>query len=357
MAPVVKELKKNNSIITKVCVTAQHREMLDQVLSFFEITPDYDLDLMMPNQTLNQLSSRILIKIDDVFQNFKPDLVLVHGDTTTSSMVALASYHNNIKVGHIEAGLRTYNKNSPFPEEINRQLTARIADFNFAPTKSSKENLLQEKIREESILVTGNTVVDALMLADNQLKNNYKNAEIENLNKSLDFSKKIILITGHRRESFGESFLNICNAIAEIGKREDVQIVYPVHLNPNVQKPVFSILNNKSNILLIDPLSYPSFIWLLKKSFLIITDSGGIQEEASTFGIPLLITRNVSERMEAVNLGFSKIVGSDKKKIITEVLSILDKFKGFKDTFNPYGDGKASNRIVKYIIKNSINET
>lgn len=356
MAPVVKEFKKNNSIITKVCVTAQHREMLDQVLSFFEIIPDYDLDLMKPNQTLNQLSSRILIKIDDVLEDFKPELVLVHGDTTTSSIVALASYHKNIKVGHIEAGLRTYNKNAPFPEEINRQITARIADYNFAPTKSAEENLLKEKIPSNTIVVTGNTVVDALLLADNRLTDNYSNNEIENLQKFIDTSKKIILVTGHRRESFGESFLNICSAIAEVGNRDDVQIIYPVHLNPNVQKPVYSILKNKTNILLIDPLSYPSFIWLLKKSFLIITDSGGVQEEASTFGIPLLITRKVSERKETINLGFSKIVGSNKEKITLETVTLLDNFKGFKEAHNPYGDGKASHRIMNFILENNSNE-
>jgi UDP-N-acetylglucosamine 2-epimerase (non-hydrolysing) len=351
MAPVVNEFKRNNSIITKVCVTAQHREMLDQVLSFFDITPDYDLDLMKPNQNLNQLSSRILMKIDEVLEDFNPDLVLVYGDTTTSSIVALASYHQNIKVGYVEAGLRRYNKKASFPEEVNRQITAIIADYNFALTASSKDNLLEEKINSNTIEVNGNTVVDALFLADNKLKKDYSNPEIEELKIRLDFSKKIILVTGHQRESFGENFLKICNAISKISERDDVQIVYPIHLNPNFQKPVFSILNNNSNILLMPPLMYPSFIWLLKKSFLIITDSAGVQEEVSTFGIPLLITREDSERKETINLGFSKIVGADKEKIIVEANTILDDFKGFKDIFNPYGDGKASNRIMNFILK------
>jgi UDP-N-acetylglucosamine 2-epimerase (non-hydrolysing) len=336
----------------KVCVTAQHREMLDQVLDFFEIVPDYDLDLMQPNQTLNQLSAHILSKIDKVFIKEKPDLVLVHGDTTTSAIVALAAFHRGIKVGHIEAGLRTYNKQAPFPEEINRQITSRIADIHFTPTSQATQNLLSEGIAKNNIIQTGNTVIDALLWTINKIeKKDYFHPEIAQLKKDIPTDKKIVLVTGHRRENFGEGLRHLCQALSKIAKREDVAIIYPVHLNPNVKDVVYELLSNKENIHLVNPVSYPAFIWLMQQSFLIISDSGGIQEEAPSLGKPVLVTREVSERPEGLAAGFSVLVGADKTKIITEVTKILDNFKGFKMMENPYGDGKASERIVRYLLK------
>jgi UDP-N-acetylglucosamine 2-epimerase (non-hydrolysing) len=353
MAPLYHELKKNNFKV-KVCVTAQHREMLDQVLDFFEIVPDYDLDLMHKNQTLNILSANILNKIDAVFIDVKPDLVLVHGDTTTSSMVALAAFHLGIQVGHIEAGLRTYNKKAPFPEEINRQLTSRIADIHFTPTKQATQNLLDEGVLQKSIVETGNTVIDALLLAVDKIGEvNYVHPEIEELKQCLPSDKKIVLVTGHRRENFGEGFENLCQSLLTISEREDVAIVYPVHLNPNVKEVVYQRLANKTNIHLIAPVSYPAFVWLMQQSFLIVTDSGGIQEEAPSLGKPVLVTRSVSERPEGVAAGFSSLVGTGQKKITESILSALDHFRGFEKKQNPYGVGNASQKIVDYLL-NSI---
>jgi UDP-N-acetylglucosamine 2-epimerase (non-hydrolysing) len=357
MGPLYHELKKSKFEV-KVCVTAQHREMLDQVLDFFEIVPDYDLDLMQANQTLNGLSSKILFKIDEVFTIEKPDLVLIHGDTTTSSMVALAAFHLGIKVGHIEAGLRTYNKQAPFPEELNRQLTSRIADIHFTPTQQATQNLLQEGISINTIVQTGNTVIDALFWAINKIKKeNYSHPEIEKLKQLIPLYKKIVLVTGHRRENFGEGFQNLCEALLEISKRDDVVIVYPVHLNPNVKDIVYSLLSNKVNIQLIAPVSYPAFVWLMQQSFLIVTDSGGIQEEAPSLGKPVVVTRTVSERPEGVLAGFSTLVGTDTTKIINTIQNILDNFTEFANPMNPYGNGDASKRIVEYLRSSTLRQT
>ena len=351
MAPLYQELKKQDFFEVKVCVTAQHREMLDQVLVFFDIVSDYDMDVMQPNQTLNGLSANILSKMDQVLNDSKPDLVLVHGDTTTTSMVALAAFHKGIKVGHIEAGLRTYNKQSPFPEELNRQLTGRIADFHFAPTLKANQNLLSEGIKKNAIVVTGNTVVDALYLTLAKLDSGFTNETIENLKAKIDFNKKVVLVTGHRRESFGEGFENICKAILELTKNKEVVIVYPVHLNPNVQKTVVEMLSGVRNIHLIAPMEYPSFVWLISKSSLIISDSGGIQEEAPTFNIPVLVTREATERDEGIKAGFSYLVGTNTAKIVHTANELLQPKLSLEVKQNPYGDGKACEKIIDFIQK------
>ncbi|HEY6142818.1 MAG TPA: UDP-N-acetylglucosamine 2-epimerase (non-hydrolyzing) [Flavobacterium sp.] len=351
MAPLYHELQKNNFEV-KVCVTAQHRQMLDQVLDFFEIVPDYDLDLMQPNQTLNGLSAKILSKVDGVLVIEKPDLVLVHGDTTTSSMVALAAFHLGIKVGHVEAGLRTYNKQAPFPEEVNRQISSRIVDVHFTPTQQATQNLLNEGISPNAIAETGNTVIDALFWTLNKIEQeDYQHTEIEQLKSTLSFDKKIVLVTGHRRENFGTGFQNLCDALLKVSERDDVEIVYPVHLNPNVKDIVYEMLSNKKNIKLISPVSYPAFVWLMKQSFLILSDSGGIQEEAPSLGKPVLVTRTVSERPEGVAAGFSTLVGTDTQKITMNIYAILDDFVGFKNPINPYGNGNTSRKIVDYLLK------
>jgi len=361
MAPLYHELRSLDQLGTglaqfdnvdvKVCVTAQHREMLDQVLEFFEIVPDYDLNLMQAKQTLNGLGASILSKMDAVLQDAKPHLVLVHGDTTTSAMVALAAFHLGIKVGHVEAGLRTYNKQVPFPEELNRQITSRIADIHFTPTKAASQNLWNEGIAKNNIIETGNTVIDALFWTVNKLENsNYSHPEIEALKNTIPLNKKIVLVTGHRRESFGEGFENLCEALLTISKRADVAIVYPVHLNPNVKDIVYEKLANKDNIILIPPASYPAFVWLMQQSFLIVTDSGGIQEEAPSLGKPVVVTRTVSERPEGVTAGFSTLVGTDTTKIIHAIEDLLNNFTGFENPINPYGTGDASKRIVDYLL-------
>lgn len=349
MAPLYHELKENNFEV-KVCVTAQHREMLDQVLAFFDIIPDYDLDLMQPNQTLNNLSALILSKMDKVLLEVKPDLVFVHGDTTTSSMVALASYHLGIKIAHVEAGLRTYNKHSPFPEEINRQLTGRLADLHFTPTNEATSNLLKEGISSSVIIQTGNTVIDALFWTiDKITKENFKHPEIEELKTIIPADKKLVLVTGHRRENFGTGMQNLCEALLTVSERDDVIIIYPVHLNPNVKDTVNELLGDKKNIQLIKPVSYPAFVWLMQQSFLIVSDSGGIQEEAPSLGKPVLVTRNTSERPEGVLAGFSKLVGTDKEKIKDVIKDLLDNFKGFDNKSNPYGNGNASKNIISFL--------
>lgn len=353
MAPLIREFFKNNDLFeTKVCVTAQHRKMLDQVLDFFEITPDYDLDLMKPNQDLYTLTSDIILGLKNILHDFKPDYVFVHGDTTTSMASSVAAFYSGLKVCHVEAGLRTYNKFSPFPEEINRQLTSRIADFHFAPTIQSKQNLLSENISENSIIVTGNTVIDALIqsVEKTQLINS---SEIESLKQVIDFSKKIILVTGHRRENHGQGFIDICLALKDIAFRNDcVQIIYPVHLNPNVIDVVFDMLSDVSSISLIDPLSYPSFVWLMNHSYLIITDSGGVQEEAPSLGKPVLVLRETTERPEAVNSGTVLLVGTNKNKIVSvceELIYNEVKYKEMSSLSNPYGDGNACKKIVNFI--------
>lgn len=352
MAPLVKEFQKHQNFETKVCVTAQHREMLDQVLDFFDITPDYDLDLMKPNQNLYTLTADIITGLKPVLEDFKPDYVYVHGDTSTSSIAALAAFYSGAKVCHVEAGLRTHNKWSPFPEEMNRQLTGRIADYHFAPTTQSEKNLLAENINEKDILVTGNTVIDALLDSSERVKN-INNPEINRLQTIVDDKKKLILVTGHRRENHGQGFINICEALKEIAvSNPDVQIIYPVHLNPNVQKPVYEILSGVGNIQLIDPLAYPAFVWLMNQSYLIITDSGGVQEEAPSLGKPVLVMRDTTERPEAVEAGTVILVGTDKNRIVSECDKLLndkEQYKKMSGLHNPYGDGKACQRIAKFV--------
>ncbi len=351
MAPVIQKFLKESSLTTKVCVTAQHREMLDQVLNFFEIIPDYDLNLMRPGQSLFTITSDVILKLKDVLEDFDPSYVFVHGDTTTTMAASLASFYHGAKVCHVEAGLRTFNKKAPFPEEINRQVTGRITDIHFAPTEKSKKNLLEEKVKENEILVTGNTVIDALLDSVKRVREKApkKTASLDHL----DTTKKWILVTGHRRENFGEGFLNICRALKEIAeKRREVEIIYPVHLNPNVQKPVFELLSTIENIHLIEPMDYPSFVWLMDQSYLIITDSGGVQEEAPSLGKPVLVMRETTERPEAVEAGTVKLVGTNKELIAREALHLIDDSDAYSlmsKAHNPYGDGQASNRIVEFI--------
>ena len=358
MAPVVKAFLNNTKDFeTKVCVTAQHREMLDQVLDIFEIKPDFDLNIMKAGQDLYDITSRVVLGMRDVFNSFKPDVVLVHGDTTTSTMVALAAFYKQIPVAHVEAGLRTNNIYSPYPEEMNRQITGRIANFHFAPTEMAKNNLLKENVDEKNIFVTGNTVIDALHLAldkvkqDSQLQKNIKEKLHKQLGEDFGIEKgKFILVTGHRRENFGQGFLNICHALKDIAvKYPEINIIYPVHLNPNVQKPVYDILGNTTNIFLISPLDYLPFIYLMQHSYIILTDSGGIQEEAPSLGKPVLVMRDTTERPEAVEAGTVKLVGTNKDLIVSEVTKLIENFDYYNKMSkanNPYGDGKASERIV-----------
>lgn len=352
MAPLVKEFLKNNDFETKVCVTAQHREMLDQVLDFFEIKPDFDLNLMRPNQNLFTLTADIITELKPVLDEFQPDYVYVHGDTSTSTIAGLAAFYSGAKICHIEAGLRTHNKWSPFPEEMNRQLTGRLADYHFAPTQQSYDNLIKENIKSENIVITGNTVIDAL-LDSSQKVQNIQNEEINFLKTIVDINKKLILVTGHRRENHGQGFINICEALKEIAENNnDVQIIYPVHLNPNVQKPVYEILSGVENIKLINPLAYPAFVWLMSQSYLIITDSGGVQEEAPSLGKPVLVMRDTTERPEAVEVGTVILVGTDKSKIMEEANVLLNnknRYNSMSELHNPYGDGKACERIVNFI--------
>ncbi|SEP54756.1 non-hydrolyzing UDP-N-acetylglucosamine 2-epimerase [Flavobacterium urocaniciphilum] len=359
MAPLVKNFLLNKNFHTKVCVTAQHREMLDQVLDFFEIIPDYDLNLMKKDQNLFSLTSDIIINLKPILEEFKPDFVYVHGDTTTSMAVSLASFYSGAKVCHVEAGLRTNNKLSPFPEEMNRQITGRIADFHFSPTIESKNNLLIENVKNDSILVTGNTVIDALLFSKSKLLN-YKNDEINFLEEIIDSSKKIILVTGHRRENHGKGIQNICNALIDIANsyKDTVQIIYPVHLNPNIKDTVNEMLGNHSNIKLIHPLSYPAFVWLMNQSYLILTDSGGVQEEAPSLGKPVLVLRDTTERPEAVKAGTVILVGTDKNAIIKTCSELLDNnsiYLKMTKTHNPYGDGLASKKIIEFIENQFIN--
>ena len=356
MAPLVLAFKDEKSFITKICVTAQHREMLDQVLEFFEITPDFDLNVMKPNQNLYSLTATIIEGMKPVLEEVQPDFVYVHGDTTTSMAVGIAAFYSGAKVCHVEAGLRTFDRKYPFPEEFNRQLTGKIADYHFAPTILSQKNLLQENTNTNNIIVTGNTVIDALLFGIEKVNiSNYKDTEIENLKETLDFQKKIILVTGHRRENHGQGLLNICSALKAIAeKNSETQIIYPVHLNPNVEKPVYKLLSGITNIKLVKPLAYAAFIWLMEKSFLIITDSGGIQEEAPSLGKPVLVTRDTTERPEAVEEGTVILVGTDTKRIIEETQKLIsDKtyYNSMSMLHNPYGDGKASSKIVSFIKK------
>lgn len=353
MAPLVIQLKKDTSFETKVCITAQHREMLDQVLAFFEITPDFDLDLMKPNQNLYSLTGDILNYLKPVLEDFRPDFVYVHGDTTTTMAASIAAFYSGAKVCHVEAGLRTNNKWAPFPEEINRSITGRVTDYHFAPTQTSMNNLIKENVEVKNIVVTGNTVIDALNISVEKVNSEtFIDEEIDYL-KSIISAERIILVTGHRRENHGQGFIDICNALREIAsKYPDVQIIYPVHLNPNVQKPVYDLLSNVSNIKLISPLGYPAFVWLMNKSFIIITDSGGVQEEAPSLGKPVLVMRETTERPEAVEAGTVKLVGTNKEKIITETKALFENEKNYQkmsELHNPYGDGMAVERIISFI--------
>lgn len=356
MAPLVQEFQNNiDSFETRVCVTAQHRDMLDQVLDFFEIKSDYDLNLMKPNQNLYSLTSDILIKLQSVLEDYKPDYVFVHGDTTTAMAASIASFYSGAKICHIEAGLRIFNKKSPFPEEVNRQIIGRIADFHFAPTTKARDNLIKENIDHSSIIVTGNTVIDALLNSINKV-NNIENDEIKNLKSLVDKNKKIILVTGHRRENHGQGFINICESLKQIAINNDnAQIIYPVHLNPNVKEVVYRELSGIDNISLINPISYPSFVWLMNQSYLILTDSGGIQEEAPSLGKPVLVMRDTTERPEAVSAGTVILVGTDKQKIVenTEILlNDLRSYQHMSTLHNPYGNGTACKKIVDFMLSN-----
>lgn len=362
MAPLVKAFEKETNIISKVCVTAQHREMLDQVLEMFDIKPDYDLNLMKPGQDLYDITANVLLGMKSVLEDFKPDVILVHGDTTTTSSASVAAFYQKIKVGHVEAGLRTGDIYSPFPEEINRLMCSIIANYHFAPTTTSQNNLLKENKDPKNIIVTGNTVIDALFLALDKIENNQelKSKIIESINSQykLQDDKKIILVTGHRRENHGQGFINICEALKEIAiTNPDIDIVYPVHLNPNVQKPVKEILSNTPNVYLINPLQYEQFIYMMNKSYFIITDSGGVQEEAPSLGKPVLVMRDTTERPEAVEAGTVKLVGTSKEFIIKEAQILIDdenEYNKMSKSHNPYGDGRACERIVEFIkeVKN-----
>ena len=355
MAPLVKEFQKDTEHFeTKVCVTAQHRQMLDQVLEVFGITPDYDLNIMAPNQDLYDITSKVLLGLRDVLKDFAPDVVLVHGDTTTSMAASLAAFYRQIAVAHVEAGLRTYDMLSPWPEEMNRQVTDRICTYYFAPTGQSRQNLLRENIEEKKIFVTGNTVIDAWLMAVDIIAT--KTGMEEQIHKEIQEKgytvgeRDYILVTGHRRENFGEGFLHICKAIRELASQyPDIDIVYPVHLNPNVQKPVYELLSGLDNVFLISPLDYLPFIYAMQHSILLLTDSGGVQEEAPSLGKPVLVMRNTTERPEAVEAGTVKLVGTDAETIVGNVVELLrnkELYKRMSETHNPYGDGQACERIV-----------
>lgn len=364
MAPLVKEFQKHpDTFETIVCVTGQHREMLDQVLQLFEIQPNYDLNIMKQGQDLYDVTARVLVGMRDVLQETKPDVVLVHGDTTTSTAAALAAFYQQIPVGHVEAGLRTHNIYSPWPEEMNRLITGRIATYHFSPTELSRQNLLKENVSDEKIIVTGNSVIDALYWVVDKIKSNElldtelkqilltSGYDVTRLNKG----KKLVLITGHRRENFGDGFINMCTAIKDLTQKyPEVDFVYPMHLNPNVRKPIHKVfgedLSNLGNMFFIEPLEYLSFVYLMEKSTIVLTDSGGIQEEAPGLGKPVLVMRDTTERPEALDAGTVKLVGTDYHKITTEVSLLLDDTNTYEimsEAINPYGDGKACQRIIR----------
>ena len=362
MAPLVKEFQKYpETFKTIVCVTGQHREMLDQVLRIFDIQPDYDLNIMKQGQDLYDVTARVLTGMREVLKETQPDIVLVHGDTTTSTAAALAAFYQQIPVGHVEAGLRTHNIYSPWPEEMNRQITGRIATYHFAPTSLSKDNLLQEGVSEERIIVTGNTVIDALYMVVEKIKNDgILSCELEKVLKAsgydigrLSDGRKLVLITGHRRENFGDGFISMCKAIKSLSEKyPEVDFVYPMHLNPNVRKPSYEVFgeSQRANLFFIEPLEYLSFVYLMEKSAIVLTDSGGIQEEAPGLGKPVLVMRDTIERPEALEAGTVKLVGTDYDKIVNEVSGLLDNqeyYEKMSKAVNPYGDGKACSRIVK----------
>ena len=360
MAPLVKALQKDSEHFeTKICVTAQHRQMLDQVLEVFDIVPEYDLNIMAPNQDLYDITSRVLVGLRDVLDDFAPDIVLVHGDTTTSMAAALAAFYRQIPVGHVEAGLRTYNMLSPWPEEMNRQVTDRMCTYYFAPTEKSRQNLLRENVDATKIHVTGNTVIDALLMAVDiiEKKPQIKTAiedELRDKGYAMD-NRSYILVTGHRRENFGEGFLNICKAIRQIAEEHpEMDIVYPVHLNPNVQKPVYELLSGTPNIYLVKPLDYLPFVYAMQHSTLLLTDSGGVQEEAPSLGKPVLVMRETTERPEAVEAGTVRLVGTNVAAIVGNVQELLhdpEVYRKMSESYNPYGDGHACERIVDALRK------
>lgn len=356
MAPVVKALEANPEIQSLVCVTAQHREMLDQVLSLFDITPDYDLDIMKSGQSLTQASSRMLLALEPILEDCQPDLVLVHGDTSTTLCGAQAAFYQQIPIGHVESGLRTYNIYSPWPEEANRQLTSIITKLHFAPTKTAAQHLYDEHNNPEFIYVTGNTVVDALLDVKEKLENDESlKADLQQQFSKLDFTKRRVLITGHRRENFGSGFESICQAIRELAQKyPDHEFVYPVHLNPNVKEPVNRLLKDLSNVKLIEPQDYLPFVYLMSTSHIILTDSGGIQEEAPSLGIPVLVMRETTERQEAVEAGTVKLVGTHAPTIVAEVSNLIENealYLKMSQAHNPYGDGNASKRITNTIVE------
>ena len=356
MALLIKEFQKRAEFEVKVCVTAQHRQMLDQVLEFFEIKPDFDLNLMKQSQDLYDVTSGVLLGMRGIFERYKPDIVFVHGDTTTTSAVSLAAFYQKIDVAHVEAGLRTHDIYSPFPEEINRQITGLIAKYHFAPTAGAKENLLKEGKSAENIVVSGNTVIDALFWTIDKIERDaaLRDKILSSINFKFHLSeRKFILVTGHRRENFGEGFINICEALREIAANNaDVDILYPVHLNPNVQKPVKEILSGLPNIFLMDPLEYDAFVYLMSKAYMIITDSGGIQEEAPSLCKPVLVTRNRTERPEGIEAGCVRLVGTKRENIVKEaqkLLNLKDEYDKMSQSISPYGDGKACRRILDFL--------
>jgi len=357
MAPVVKALAAQPGIDARVCVTAQHRQMLDQVLTLFAITADYDLNIMKPGQDLAHVTQAVMLGLGDVLDGFKPDRVLVHGDTTTAFAAALAAFYRRIPVAHVEAGLRTGDRYAPFPEEVNRKLADGICDLHFAPTEGAAENLRAENTDTRSITVTGNTVIDALLDVTTRLKTDQAmGGQLDEQFYYLNPDKRLILVTGHRRENFGDGFDSICHALKTLGERDDVEIIYPVHLNPNVREPVHRILGDNSSVHLIEPLDYLPFVYLMQQAFMVITDSGGIQEEAPSIGKPVLVMRDVTERPEAVAAGTVRLVGTDHQTIVFEATRLLDDqahYETMQTAHNPYGDGHASGRIVDAILKMS----
>lgn len=353
MAPVVNALKKLYGDNAKTCVTAQHRQMLDQVLDLFNIVPDYDLNIMQSNQSLTNITALVLTKLEPILQDFKPHLVFVHGDTSTTFAASLSAFYQKIPVAHVEAGLRSHDLYSPWPEEANRHLTGVLTNIHFAPTETAAQNLLREGVEKNKVFITGNTVIDALLHTVSLLESDITlQKEMQQQFNYLDISKKLILVTGHRRENFGDGFERICNALAKLDRRDDVQVVYPVHLNPNVQQPVKRILGNLSNVFLTTPQDYLPFVYLMKRSYLILTDSGGIQEEAPALGKPVLVMRENTERPEAIEAGTAKLVGTSIEKIVSETELLLNSAHAYKEmsqAHNPYGDGQATVRIMKVV--------
>lgn len=358
MAPVVKALAEDSYFDAKVCVTAQHRQMLDQALELFDIKPDFDLDLMKANQSLGDITGNVLNGMQDVFSQWRPDMVLVHGDTTTTLSASLSAYYAKVSVGHVEAGLRTGDKFSPWPEEMNRHLTGVLADVHFAPTERAQKNLLREGVPLDHICVTGNTVIDALLRVEERIRSDSALRErLATQFSFLDSGKRLVLVTGHRRENWGTSFEDICHAILDIAQRKNIQVVYPVHLNPHVQEPVRRILSGLDNVFLLDPQSYLSFVYLMHRCTLVLTDSGGIQEEAPSLGKPVLVMRDTTERPEALKAGTALLVGTDRERIILQVNQLLDDpqaYRAMAEAHNPYGDGTAARHIATFLKKRGI---